>query len=82
MINNKSFREPIRPDSPPCPACGSGDFRFAWQEFANGTRHIRMTCRACGRFIKYQPQLPWAVAEADDFELERAADEERVAREW
>jgi predicted nucleic-acid-binding Zn-ribbon protein len=48
-----------------CPRCGSLDFRFTWQTFANGTRHVRRTCRRCGRFGGYAAQSPENVAAAD-----------------
>jgi hypothetical protein len=50
----------------PCPApppdlnlacrCGATTFRTSWQTFRNGTKHVRMDCAACGRFIRYLKQ--------------------------
>jgi hypothetical protein len=51
---------PPLPAPPPNPAacagCGGLTFTTTWQTFANGTRHVRMNCAACGRFQRYLPQ--------------------------
>ena len=48
-----------------CPRCGGSDLAFAWQTFANGTRHIRVSCTPCGAYVRYAPQTPANVARAD-----------------
>lgn len=42
-----------------CRSCGVDDEpELAWQTFANGTLHLRASCRSCGRYIQYVPQTP------------------------
>lgn len=41
-----------------CPRCDATRFRFGWQVFANGTKHIRVECAACGAYVCYAPQTP------------------------
>lgn len=48
-----------------CPRCGSHELKFCWQTFINGTRHIRVTCVRCHRFIKYAPQTAINIGRAD-----------------
>lgn len=48
-----------------CPRCGSHERQFCWQEFINGTRHIRVTCVHCHSFIKYAPQTAINIGRAD-----------------
>lgn len=53
---DRGDQHPSIPDRVSCGRCGSHDVAFRWQVFANSTRHIRVTCRRCGRFVKYAPQ--------------------------
>jgi hypothetical protein len=52
----------LRPCPPPadlglvCPGCRATTFTTRWQTFSNGTRHIKMSCAVCGRFIRYLSQ--------------------------
>jgi hypothetical protein len=49
----------LRPDYPArCPSCARREFRVAWQEFSNGTMHLRCECGVCGRFIKHLKPPP------------------------
>ena len=41
-----------------CKRCDSTRFRYAWQVFTNGTKHIRVECAACGGYVCYAPQTP------------------------
>lgn len=41
-----------------CPRCGATRFRFGWQVFSNGTRHIRVECADCGAYVCYASQTP------------------------
>jgi hypothetical protein len=47
------------PDPPPaelgitCPSCNGSRFKTAWQRFKDGSRHVRMSCAGCGKFIRY-----------------------------
>ncbi len=56
---------PTPPDLIQCARCGSTEVSFRWQTFANGTRHIRVTCRRCCRFIKYAGQTRASVKRAN-----------------
>lgn len=49
-----------------CPKCGSQRLLMTWQKFANSTRHIRATCRDCGRFVRYAVQTPDNIRRADN----------------
>lgn len=48
-----------------CGRCGCHEVAFRWQVFANGTRHIRVTCRRCCSFVRYGAQTSVNVARAD-----------------
>jgi hypothetical protein len=50
-----------------CSRCGSTDIVLQWQQFANGTRHIRATCAnpACRHFLQFVPQEEEAIKRAD-----------------
>ena len=49
----------LRPDYPArCPHCAQRSLRVAWQEFSNGTMHLRCECGVCGRFIKHLKPPP------------------------
>lgn len=48
-----------------CGRCGSDDLARQWQEFADGKRHIRVTCLACEAFVRYAAQTSENVARAD-----------------
>lgn len=39
-----------------CKRCGSTTFTTSWQVFADGTKHVRMSCGTCQAFIRYLPQ--------------------------
>lgn len=39
---------------PVCRKCECRDVAATPQRFADGTRHVRLSCRACGAFIKWQ----------------------------
>jgi hypothetical protein len=47
---------PPPPEGLTCPTCGVARFVTSWQTFANGTRHVRLSCGPCGRFIRYLKQ--------------------------
>jgi hypothetical protein len=50
---------------PKCRRCGeTSPPKLSWQPFVDGTRHIRVTCGGCGRFIRYAAQTPEVVAAA------------------
>jgi hypothetical protein len=61
------------PDPPPealglvCPGCKGTAFKTSWQVFRDGTKHARMSCAACRKFIRYLKQHPDAPA----YRLER-----------
>ena len=41
----------------------NGEPWLVWQEFTNGTIHLRAECQVCGRYIQYVPQVtPWTDA--------------------
>lgn len=44
-----------------CKRCfHKGEPYLLWQEFDNGTIHLRAECRDCGAYIQYVPQVsPW-----------------------
>jgi predicted nucleic-acid-binding Zn-ribbon protein len=48
-----------------CRRCDTTEVLLCWQRFADGTRHIRVTCRRCGRFVRYAAQTSENVACAD-----------------
>jgi hypothetical protein len=55
---NQTINLPM-PSIPPgliCPHCGATEFTTSWQTFADGTRHLRMGCRACGGFVRFLKQ--------------------------
>jgi hypothetical protein len=52
-------------DGSRCAKCGGDELAVRWQTFANGTRHVRATCLGCGAFVRWEPQTPVVVAEAD-----------------
>lgn len=58
-----------------CPLCGSQSLLMTWQKFANNTRHIRATCRHCGRFVRYAVQTPDNIRRADN-ETQSAGDQQ------
>ena len=40
-----------------CHVCGvEAEPDLGWQQFSNGTLHLRAECRACGASLKYMPQ--------------------------
>jgi hypothetical protein len=39
-----------------CGSCGGTEGRTFWQTFADGTRHVRLECARCKRFIRWLPQ--------------------------
>lgn len=41
-----------------CPACGSVNSTISWQQFANGTKHLRRDCNDCCRYLGYVKQTP------------------------
>lgn len=49
-----------------CRYCPCMEMVLRWQQFTNGTRHIRATCSGCGVFAGYVPQTPAVVAEANE----------------
>ena len=53
-----------RSEAPPC-KCGGKELRLSWQDFADGSRHIRAECSACATFLAYATQTTLAIAEAD-----------------
>ena len=48
-----------------CGRCNSDDLAHQWQGFGDGTRHIRVTCRTCNRFVRYAAQTAENVARAE-----------------
>lgn len=65
LIESPRHDAEIRDADLRCPRCGGIDLTFAWQTFANGTRHIRVSCVPCGAYVRYAPQTPANVARAD-----------------
>jgi hypothetical protein len=39
-----------------CGGCGASRFTTSWQTFRDGSRHIRVDCGACHRFVRYARQ--------------------------
>jgi hypothetical protein len=39
-----------------CPQCGAAEFRTYWQTFADGSRHVRVDCARCKKFVRYAKQ--------------------------
>jgi hypothetical protein len=39
-----------------CRKCGATAFKTDWQTFADGTKHVRMSCSKFGTFARYLPQ--------------------------
>ena len=39
-----------------CPRCQATTFKTTWQTFADQTRHVRLSCAVCGRFVRYLRQ--------------------------
>jgi hypothetical protein len=63
------FTKAINPrDLITCATCQTHDITVTWQQFANGTRHLRCVCRRCGRFQCYLPQTPGNVAMVSNLE--------------
>jgi hypothetical protein len=48
----------------PCPSCGSREVTYRWRQFRDHTRHIHVTCAACGRHRQWAPRTPQAMAMA------------------
>jgi len=42
-----------------CPRCVRRVLRLSWQVFADGGRHLRCDCVACGALVKYIKPDPW-----------------------
>jgi hypothetical protein len=56
---------PAAPPGPACRGCRGTEFRTSWQRFKDGTRHVRMDCAGCRRFVRYLKQ-----ADGPDFRFE------------
>jgi uncharacterized protein (DUF3820 family) len=57
---------PAEVENVSCKRCGVENiFLLRWQTFSNGMRNIRLDCGACLSHIRYIPQTPEAIAEAD-----------------
>jgi hypothetical protein len=39
-----------------CPRCRGAEFTTCWQLFQDGTRHARLDCARCRRYVRYLPQ--------------------------
>jgi hypothetical protein len=39
-----------------CRHCGRATFTTVWQVFSDNSKHVRMECSACRRFVRYLPQ--------------------------
>jgi hypothetical protein len=39
-----------------CRGCGAAEVKTRWQEFKDGSRHIRAECARCGGFLRYLTQ--------------------------
>ena len=48
-----------------CLRCGASRFRFGWQAFLNGVKHIRVECADCGAFVCYAPQTSECIRRAE-----------------
>jgi hypothetical protein len=48
-----------------CHVCENTSLTYRWFECENGTRHIRVDCPECKRFLGYAPQLQIFVNLAD-----------------
>jgi hypothetical protein len=57
-----------------CSGCNGTTFKTSWQTFANGTRHLRMDCAECGRFVRFTKQTPAALSAAVEAEAEKATE--------
>ena len=44
------------PPEPVCRLCRGRAFTVRWQEFADGTKHLRQECAGCGAFAGYENQ--------------------------
>jgi primosomal protein N' len=40
-----------------CAKCGGMDLRYVMQTFKNGTEHLKVTCKKCGNYLGYAPQV-------------------------
>ncbi len=47
---------PPRADAAPCKRCGGTRLSTSWQNFRDGTRHLRACCSGCGKFQRFLPQ--------------------------
>ena len=67
VTENKLFDLPAPPAQPSkCQTCGSTEGSiYQWQKFSNGTRHVRESCKTCGKYIRYAPKTEEIVAAAD-----------------
>jgi hypothetical protein len=52
-----------------CPACQGTEFTTCWQTFKDGTRHARLDCARCKRYVRYLPR--GGPPGAPDFQLRR-----------
>ena len=50
-----------------CKYCNSENLNFTWQEFSNGSTHIRVDCADCGKFVKYAPKTLENLAKVGTF---------------
>jgi hypothetical protein len=72
---------PAPPDPGPaavgvvCPRCRGTRFKTTWQVFSDGSRHVRMTCAACNKFMRYLPR-----PDGPDLRLERRPHDARAYR--
>jgi hypothetical protein len=41
-----------------CSQCVKRDLRFTWQQFSNGTMHLRCDCGVCGKYVKHVTPPP------------------------
>ena len=56
----------VKTENCPSRRCGYlGKMNYEWEEFKDGTRHIRMSCPMCGRFLRWARQDRGAVRAAD-----------------
>lgn len=49
----------------PCPVCGCERVALTWHPFGHGKRHIRVTCAACNKWLRWAIQTDVTVALAD-----------------
>src|SRR5262245_20678170 len=55
-VRQQATPPPQAPPMPACTRCG-GEPLYLWQQMCDGRKHLRVECNACGRFLKFAPQV-------------------------